>query len=206
MKLLHTADWHIGQNFFGYDRKQEHQYFLDTLLQIIAERQVDALLIAGDIFDHSNPSAEAMRMYYDFLRRLSFLSHGVEVLIIPGNHDSAARLASALPLLDIFNVRIAELKKDETGEIDASSMIFTLPREGEAEAEVLAVPYLRMGDIRGSSEDFSHEYSKGVEDFYNAMYEKMNARGRNNTAKLIMGHLFVNGQRSDPVEDEHAAH
>ena len=56
MKIIHTADWHIGQTFFGYDRFQEHQYFLDWLTDQITTQQIDVLLISGDIFDVANPS------------------------------------------------------------------------------------------------------------------------------------------------------
>ena len=60
MNLLHTADWHLGQTFYQYDRYNEHQYFLDNLLQIIEEQHTDVLLISGDVFDTANP---AVRLY-----------------------------------------------------------------------------------------------------------------------------------------------
>lgn len=71
MKLLHTADWHIGQYFFGYDRKEEHIYFLNWLKNTIREHEVDTLLVAGDVFDSPNPSAESQRIYYRFLKEVT---------------------------------------------------------------------------------------------------------------------------------------
>jgi Icc-related predicted phosphoesterase len=64
MRLLHTSDWHLGQTLHNFDRIHEHQRFLDWLLETIAAEQVDALLIAGDIFDNSNPSAASQRQLY----------------------------------------------------------------------------------------------------------------------------------------------
>ena len=64
MKIIHTADWHLGQTFFGYERFREHKVFLDWLCNTVKERNADLLLIAGDVFDSPNPSAEAQRMFY----------------------------------------------------------------------------------------------------------------------------------------------
>jgi exonuclease SbcD len=67
MKLLHTADWHLGQTLVSFERLPEQHAFLDWLLKTIAERRPDALLVAGDIYDTTNPSAEAQKTLYQFL-------------------------------------------------------------------------------------------------------------------------------------------
>ncbi|MFA6655258.1 MAG: exonuclease subunit SbcD, partial [Bacillota bacterium] len=64
MRILHTADWHLGQTFYNYDRKWEHKAFLDWLIDKTAEIKADVLLICGDVFDNQNPSAEAQSLYY----------------------------------------------------------------------------------------------------------------------------------------------
>lgn len=73
MRILHTADWHIGQTLNGWSREAEHQAFLDELGEVIAAQSVDAMIVAGDVFDGINPSGEAQRMLYSalagFLRR-----------------------------------------------------------------------------------------------------------------------------------------
>ena len=95
MKIIHTADWHIGQTFFGYDRFQEHQYFLDWLTDQITTQQIDVLLISGDIFDVANPSAQAQRQFYRFLRRVTEQNPGLQIILIAGqsarNPDSFTR-------------------------------------------------------------------------------------------------------------------
>ena len=70
MNLLHTADWHLGQTFYQYDRYNEHQYFLDNLLQIIEEQHTDVLLISGDVFDTANPAVASVKQFYHFLHPL----------------------------------------------------------------------------------------------------------------------------------------
>mgnify|MGYP003468002176 FL=1 len=66
MRLLHTSDWHLGQNFFGFSRQYEHQQFLDWLLLVLVEQQIDVLLIAGDVFDTANPPSSAQQQVYQF--------------------------------------------------------------------------------------------------------------------------------------------
>ena len=71
IRILHTADWHLGQTFFGYDRTGEHEVFLNWLAEEIRQKEIDALIIAGDVFDVSNPSAASQSMYYQFIYRVT---------------------------------------------------------------------------------------------------------------------------------------
>ncbi len=71
MKILHTADWHLGQTFYEYDRRQSIPHFRQWLKQQIRQHEIDVLLIAGDVFDSPNPSAESQRMYYRFLSKVT---------------------------------------------------------------------------------------------------------------------------------------
>jgi exonuclease SbcD len=102
IRILHTSDWHLGKKLFKRERTQEHQAFLSWLLSVIKEREVDALLIAGDIFDSPTPPTSALKMYYDFLAQLSELN--CHAYIISGNHDSAGLLQSTQSLLNDKNI------------------------------------------------------------------------------------------------------
>ncbi|MBR7133948.1 MAG: exonuclease subunit SbcD, partial [Bacteroidaceae bacterium] len=106
MKIIHTADWHLGQTFYGYERAYEHRIFLSWLAKQISDREIDALLISGDVFDNPNPSAEAQSMFYDFIKRLTTENPQLRIVITAGNHDSAARLEAPAPILEGFNVTI----------------------------------------------------------------------------------------------------
>ena len=99
IRILHTADWHLGQTFFGYDRTQEHEHFLDWLAGVLTKNKIDVLIVAGDVFDVSNPSAASQRMFYRFIHRVTTENPRLQLVVVAGNHDSAARLESPLPLL-----------------------------------------------------------------------------------------------------------
>ena len=89
LRLLHTADWHLGQCLHELPREQEHAAFLDWLVEQL--HQVDALLIAGDVFETANPPASAMRQWFEFLARARQRAPALDIVAIGGNHDSAAR-------------------------------------------------------------------------------------------------------------------
>ena len=150
MKIIHTADWHIGQTFFGYDRFQEHQYFLDWLTDQITTQQIDVLLISGDIFDVANPSAQAQRQFYRFLRRVTEQNPGLQIILIAGNHDSASRLETPIPLLEEMNIQIrGTVRKRADGTIDTEELIIELKdRSGKRQGWCLAVPYLRQSRVK----------------------------------------------------------
>ena len=119
MKILHTADWHLGQTFYEYDRREEHLHFLEWLKQQIRQHEIDVLLIAGDVFDSPNPSAESQRMYYRFLREVTSENPSLQIIIIAGNHDSAARLEAPNPLLEDMNVTVrGVVRRNAEGDID----------------------------------------------------------------------------------------
>src|SRR5919107_1672020 len=105
MKILHTADWHLGKRFEQCERTDEHQHFLDWLIGVISQHEIDVLLIAGDVFDTGSPSNAALKQYYDFLWALR-KTNCREVIIIGGNHDSVSTLNAPQTLLKHFRVHV----------------------------------------------------------------------------------------------------
>ena len=150
MKIFHTADWHLGNTFHGYDRTQEHRHFLDWLLDRLREQQPDALIVSGDIYDTPNPSAVAEELLYDFLLRATDAVSGLQVVLIAGNHDSAGRIDAPAALLKRHNIYVrGTLPLREDGQThDYEQLVLPLSRRDNAEAEVvcLAVPFLRPAD------------------------------------------------------------
>ena len=182
MKILHTADWHIGQTFFEYDRKAEHLQFLAWLKKQIHDLKVDVLLIAGDVFDSPNPSAESQRMYYRFLREMTAENHDLQIIIIAGNHDSAARLEAPNPLLEDMNITVrGVVKRNTDGEIDFKHMVIPINKGGYC----LAVPYLRQGDY-----PHAETYAQGVKAMYEAIFEQIKDMKQ---PIIAMGHLQATG-------------
>lgn len=102
LKILHTSDWHLGKKLFKQDRIEEHQSFLNWLFDTAKEHQIDALLVAGDIFDSPNPPNYALKMYYDFLAKIS--NQNISVYIISGNHDSSGLIDSTNAILREKNI------------------------------------------------------------------------------------------------------
>ena len=133
IRILHTADWHLGQTFFGYDRTEEHKVFLNWLAEEIRQKEIDALIIAGDVFDVSNPSAASQSMYYQFIYRVTAENPYLQIVIVAGNHDSAARLEAPLPLLQAMRTEVrGVVRKLEGGEIDYDHLTVELKKIGRA--------------------------------------------------------------------------
>lgn len=186
MKLLHTADWHLGQTFFDYDRKFEHSLFLEWLGEQVRSQGVDVLLIAGDVFDGPNPSAESQRMYYRFLREVTGANPALQVIIVAGNHDSAARLEAPHVLLEMINVTVrGVVRRTSEGEIDFEHLVVPLVKGGYC----LAVPYLRQGDYPEAG-----SYAEGVRKMYEGVFACVKSKAGVGAGPVVaMGHLQATG-------------
>jgi exonuclease SbcD len=189
-KIIHTADWHLGQSFKQKSRIEEHTHFINWLLNTIETAQVQAVIIAGDIFDVANPSIEAMDLYHYFLVEAYKLK--VTVIIIGGNHDSAARLNTTGSLLKLLNVHVVG------GDLNALGEIIPLKNEAnETQAVVVAVPYLRDGDIRKITEAESIKDAKiGFVESVKLHYDILLKKAQENYPNIpIIGtaHLYISG-------------
>jgi len=183
LTIFHTADWHIGQNFYGYDRKEEHLYFFNWLKTQVKDKSADVLIVAGDVFDSPNPSAESQKVYYRFLHEITFENPQLQIIIIAGNHDSAARLDAPNPLLEEMNINVKVIKRKEDGEIDFDQLFVPLKQGNETLAWCIAVPYLRQGDYPPAE-----SYSKGIALMYESLYMKLEEI-RDKKPVIVTGHL-----------------
>ena len=197
MRLLHTSDWHLGQLLHGHDRHAEHAAFLGWLLEELARRQIDALLIAGDIFDSANPGAEAQRLYYGFLAQAGRRCPGLQIVIIAGNHDSPLRIDAPQAVLHVLRVHVVGQFRSAAAP-DARVRVPLMRRDGDVGAWVLAVPFLRPGDL---PEGHGGAYAEGIAAVYRDQVDRaLEARGPDQ-ALLAMGHLHVlGGQLSEHSE------
>ena len=195
LKIIHTADWHLGQSFFGYDRQPEHTAFLKWLAETVSDRQIDVLLIAGDVFDVANPSASAQRQFYHFLKEINLANPGLQVVVVAGNHDSAARLEAPNPLLEELGIAVVGVvKRNESGEIDFNSLLLPLRhRDGSVQAYCMAVPFLRQGDYPPTDQKDQNTYVAGVERMYRGLYEFAKEKAGTELPLVAMGHLHVLG-------------
>lgn len=194
LRILHTADWHLGHSLHQQSRHEEHARFLTWLSATIAAEQVDALLIAGDVFESANPPTRALRLYYETLMRLRADHPTLEIIVIGGNHDSAARLDAPGPLWETVGVRVlGALPRRADGTLDTDRMVLPLhDRHGAVAAWVLAVPFLRPADLPrldlGPHEDAMVE---GVARVYAEVIEAARARRADDQALIAMGHCYM---------------
>lgn len=207
LHILHTADWHLGQTFFGYDRDVEQDVFLTWLVDLLGEQQVDVLLITGDVFDVANPSAAAQRRFYRFLKEANQRNPHLHILITAGNHDSAVRLEAPNPLLEELNTTVVGLvHRTDEGEIDYGRLLYPLKSaDGVRRAWCLAVPYLRQGDCPAAREKESEPatYVTGVERMFRQLRTYVESRNPSKEPLIAMGHLYMSGSElsaDDPSE------
>ena len=202
IRILHTADWHLGQTFFGYDRTQEHEHFLDWLAGVLTKNKIDVLIVAGDVFDVSNPSAASQRMFYRFIHRVTTENPRLQLVVVAGNHDSAARLESPLPLLQEMRTEIKGIVRKQNGKIDYEHLLVELKNAaGEVEALCLAVPFLRQGDYP-VVETEGHPYAEGVKELYARLLKYALKKRTDGQALVAVGHLLATG--SEIAEKDHS--
>ena len=202
IRILHTADWHLGQTFFGYDRTQEHEHFLDWLAGVLTKNKIDVLIVAGDVFDVSNPSAASQRMFYRFIHRVTTENPRLQLVVVAGNHDSAARLESPLPLLQEMRTEIKGIVRKQNGKIDYEHLLVELKNAaGGGEALCLAVPFLRQGDYP-VVETEGNPYAEGVKELYARLLKYALKKRTDGQALVAVGHLLATG--SEIAEKDHS--
>jgi len=196
MRLLHTSDWHLGRTLYGRRRYDEFTAFLDWLAETLVSRRVDALLVAGDVFDTTAPSNRAQELYYRFLCRVA-ASSCRHVVVIAGNHDSPSFLNAPRELLKTLRVHVVGQAARDPGE---EALVLDTPEEKPA-LIVCAVPYLRDRDIRvaEAGESVSEKERKlleGIRDHYGAVAARAAQIRIEQGADLPIiatGHLFTAG-------------
>lgn len=222
MKILHTGDWHLGNAIHDVDRIEEQKAFLDWLIETIKKEEIEALLVAGDIFDTHNPPIKAQKIYYSFLASL-INTDCKNIVIIGGNHDSGKLLDAPKALLDALNINVVGRIEDK----DIEDMIFPLKdKDGNVEALCAAVPFLSDVELKNKydiadvekeageedrekdreenpKETFSdYAYSHIYDDFLEKAKEIRKDLGDENLPIIAMGHLYAAGLEGRYAEFE----
>ena len=175
MRILHTSDWHLGQHFMGKSRQAEHQALIAWLLAQVEEQGVDAVLIAGDIFDSGTPPSYARELYSQLVVRLH--EAGVALLLLGGNHDSVATLSESRDLLARLGATVIAAASD-----DPAAQVVVLPqRNGEPGCIVCAIPFIRPRDVLQSqagqsAEDKQLSLQSAIQAHYGAVFTAASAR------------------------------
>ena len=215
MKILHTSDWHLGQSFFTKSRKNEHAAFLKWLLQQVEVHQIDAIIVAGDVFDTGTPPSYARELYHAFIGELQGMQ--CTLVVLGGNHDSVSVLNESKALLKYLNSHVIASTYGELSE-----QVITLnDRKGQPSAVLCAVPFIRPRDVLvseagQSGTDKRQALGDAIKQHYGTLYnealslrasmeEKRIKDGSENSAAIPIiatGHLTALGvSQSESVRD-----
>lgn len=144
MKILHTSDWHLGQSFFTKSRKDEHLAFIRWLLELVAKERIDAVIVAGDVFDTGTPPSYARELYNQFVVDLQKLN--CVLVVLGGNHDSVSTLNESRQILACLNTFVVA----STGMAMEEQVLQIPSKEREIGAIICAVPFIRPRDVMQS--------------------------------------------------------
>ncbi len=194
MRLLHTSDWHLGRSFHGVSLLEEQAAAISRIVSLALEHQVDAVLIAGDLYDRAIPPAEAVALFNDALARLS--AGGTAVVAIAGNHDSHVRVSVYDPLLSAFNITV----RGDVGR--AQEPVLVTPRAGGTPVAIYPLPYLEPAVVgpalAGAPVRLRHE------EVTRLAIERIQAdrRERPPHRSVLVAHTFVAGGETSESERE----
>lgn len=198
MRFLHTADWHVGRSIRGRSRIAEFEAALDQLVGIADSEGVDCVLVAGDLHDQRAVTPEADRLIFDTFIRLHEKS--IPVVVIPGNHDSAARMAAFAPLLD----RVSTHAVPKMRPPDKGGAVQIAARDGSATANVVCMPFVSPRRFLDGTSEFENlatgyvDFDEGIGhlcDIYEAAF-------RMDQVNIVVGHMFVAGAQPSGSERE----
>ncbi len=198
MKILHTADWHIGKVLHKHSLVPELEMFLDWLLHYIESENIDVLLVSGDIFDIANPAVKDRGVYYQFLSRL--IGSNTQVVITGGNHDSVGLIDAPQEILKHIKISVVGGAKKELKD----ELIEIYNEDGNIDLVVAAVPFLRDKDLRNLNSDLEFEnrteaLRHGISQHYKALSDLCSELYPNIPA-LAMGHLYAKGVSTSESE------
>ena len=186
MKLIHLSDLHIGKRVNEFPMIEDQKYILIRILNIIDEVKPDGILIAGDVYDKSVPSAEAVGVLDDFIYRLS--ERKIPVFIISGNHDSAERLAFNSRLIDLAGIHISPAYN---GKIEPYKLA-----DDFGEVNLYMLPFVKPSAVRSV---FQNEEISSYDDAVRVAIKKMEIDP--DSRNVLVAHQFVTGaERSDSEE------
>lgn len=201
MKIIHTADWHLGKQLHKYSLEEDHHLLLDWLAETIHQRKIDLLLVSGDIFDTAFPSNAALNQYYQFLQKL--IGCSCKVVITGGNHDSPGVLNAPKQILDYLHIKITGCVPDEH-----ATALFAFEELGVA---VAAIPFLRETDLRRSVSGQTYDnrleaIRTGIKAHYQSFLQ-LHQQKHPHLSLIGMGHLYVNGASMNTLaESEREIH
>ena len=209
MRILHTADWHLGKNLEGVSRLDEQEKFLDDFVQIVKNNNIDLVIIAGDIYDSSNPPARAEKLFYRTLKMISN-DNRTATLVISGNHDNPDRLVAANPLAMEHGIIMVGTPKTIVPIGSYGCCDITESGEGYIEIEInhekaviITVPYpseKRLNEVIYKDMEEDEEKAISYSDKIFSLFEELKKHFREDTINIVVSHLFTMGSEEGGSE------
>ncbi len=192
MKIIHTSDWHLGQEFYTYDRTEEHESFLSQLKDIAAKEQPDALVVCGDIYHTAAPSNSVMRFFTDWLDRIRQACPQMQIIVTAGNHDSSSRLEITRSLWAHLGVTVIGRieRKDNTPDIDRLIVPVT-GKDGRKCGYIVALPHIFPQNYPAIQEDTPREDRKKA--FMAALGKRIGELNAEGLPVVMTAHLTMTG-------------
>jgi exonuclease SbcD len=190
VRVLHTADWHVGKKLGRLDRRAETSAVLDEIVGVARERAVDAVLVAGDLFDRAGPPLESLRIVLDALVRLA--ATGARVVAIPGNHDSPELFRVLGPLLEGFGITLV----DRPREPDDGAVVRVPARDGPGTLRIACLPFVhevQVIDLLGAPDSGHKAYAQRIRDITAYYARWMVEHPEPSAVDVLMGHFMVHG-------------
>jgi len=189
VKVLHTADWHVGKKLGRIDRGDETRAVLDELVAVADREQVDLVLVAGDLFDRALPPFASMGLVLTTLVRLA--ETGAPVVAVAGNHDSAELFGVLAPYLAPYNVTlVAKPLRPEQG-----GVVTVTARDGKTRAQIACFPFLhetQVVEFLDASEEWFKSYAERVKRI-SAFYAGHMAKSDPGALNFLVGHFMIDG-------------
>jgi len=198
VRFLHTADWHVGKPLRGRSRMDEYAKALEQVAAVAKEQKVDAVLMAGDVFDSPAPPPEAEKVVYDFLARL--VPEKIACVLIAGNHDHPRKLGALATLLEGLKIHV----RPEVRPPDQGGVVSLASRDGREEARIAVLPFVperRVVDactVMDAEHKWYEAYSARIEQILAALVKDLPAT----TVNVVLAHLLVDGARVGTGERE----
>ena len=187
MRVLHTADWHVGKKL-GREERQDSEAALNEVVDIARDRDVDAVLVAGDLFDRATPPLDSLNLVLGTLLELA--KTGAKVVAIPGNHDSPELFRVLAPLLERFGVYLVH----KPLEPDAGGIVSVPSRDGATTMRVACVPFIHESaviDLMGVAEEGYKDYADRIRKVTSYYARWMVDHPQKDTVDVLMAHFMV---------------
>ena len=192
MKFLHTSDWHLGHSLYNFDRTTEQQAFLKQLTEAVRTHQPDALLVSGDIYHYSSPSASTQRMYTDAMLAIHEACPAMQIVVTAGNHDSSSRLETDSNLWKHFRVQvIGNIERKDDQVLWEKHIVPLTDTSGKLTGYVIAVPHCYPQNFPVLHPDGPRDERQT--DFFRTLLQETGKRNTAGVPVILMAHLAVAG-------------